>query len=134
MGLQCADIFFWSATYSCRSLGVFLFLLTVAVADTRKIYDLFSHVSKTILPISLWNTHLLFSYLARQQQAEVLLKSNQAWVMRRVIGPLPPEQGQSLEDMIDHDSSTMAARCQRNGEGAHGPPVVKLSQSSSSAV
>lgn len=106
----------------------------VAVADTRKIYDIFSHVSKTILPISLWNTHLLFSYLPRQQQAEVLLKSNQAWVMRRVIGPLPPEQGQSLEDMIDHDRSTMAARCQRNGVGAHGPPVVKLSQSSNSAV
>lgn len=55
-----------------------------------------------------------------------LLKSNQAWVMRRVIGPLPPEQGQSLEDMIDHDRSTMAAWCQRSGMGAHGPPAVKL--------
>lgn len=49
-----------------------------------------------------------------------LLKSNQAWVMRRVIGPLPPEQGQPPDDMIDHDRSTMAAWCQR---GAHGPPV-----------
>lgn len=46
--------------------------------------------------------------------------------MRRVIGPLPPEQGQSLEDMIDHDRSTMAAWCQRSGMGAHGPPAVEL--------
>lgn len=51
-----------------------------------------------------------------------LLKSNQAWVMRRVIGPLPPGQGQSLEDMIDHDRSTMAGWCQRGGTAAHGPP------------
>ncbi|KAA8584524.1 hypothetical protein FQN60_008309 [Etheostoma spectabile] len=55
------------------------------------------------------------------------LRSNQAWVMRRVIGPLPPEQGQSLEDMIDHERSTMAAWCQRGGIGAHGPPAVTLS-------
>lgn len=47
--------------------------------------------------------------------------------MRRVIGPLPPVQGQSLEDMIDHDRSTMAAWCQRDGMGAHGPPAVTLS-------
>lgn len=61
------------------------------------------------------------------------LKSNQAWVMRRVIGPLPPQQGQALEDVIDGDRSTMAARCQRSGADAHGPPAVKT-QSSSSAV
>lgn len=61
------------------------------------------------------------------------LKSNQAWVMRRVIGPLPLEQGQALEDVIDRDRSTMAAWCQRSGMGAHGPPVVKT-QSSNSAV
>lgn len=53
--------------------------------------------------------------------------------MRRVIGPLPLEQGQALEDVIDRDRSTMAAWCQRSGTGAHGPPVVKT-QSSNSAV
>lgn len=47
--------------------------------------------------------------------------------MRRVIGPLPLEQGQALEDVIDRDRSTMAAWCQRSGMDAHGPPVVKLS-------
>lgn len=47
--------------------------------------------------------------------------------MRRVIGPLPLEQGPSLEDMIDHDGSTMAAWCQRGGMGAHGPPAVTVS-------
>lgn len=62
------------------------------------------------------------------------LKSNQAWVMRRVIGPLPLEQGQALEDVIDRDRSTMAAWCQRSGMDAHGPPAVKKTQSSSSAV
>lgn len=61
------------------------------------------------------------------------LKSNQAWVMRRVIGPLPLQQGQALEDVIDGDRSTMAAWCQRSGTDAHGPPAVKT-QSSSSAV
>lgn len=47
--------------------------------------------------------------------------------MRRVIGLLPPGQGQSLEDMIDHDRSTMADWCQRGGMGAHGPPAATLS-------
>lgn len=45
--------------------------------------------------------------------------------MRRVIGPLPLEQGQALEDVIDRDRSTMAAWCQRSGMDAHGPPAVK---------
>lgn len=53
--------------------------------------------------------------------------------MRRVIGPLPLEQGQALEDVIDRDRSTMAAWCQRSGTGAQGPPAVKT-QSSNSAV
>lgn len=58
---------------------------------------------------------------------ETPFKSNQAWVMRRVIGPRPPGQGHSLEDMIDHDSSTMVAWCQRGGMGAHRPPAATLS-------
>ena len=49
--------------------------------------------------------------------------------MRRVIGPLPLEQGQALEDVIDRDRSTMAAWCQRSGTGAHGK-----TQPSNSAV
>lgn len=46
--------------------------------------------------------------------------------MRHVIGPLPPGQGQSLQDMIDHDRTTIAAWCQRGGMGAHGPPALTL--------
>jgi hypothetical protein len=37
--------------------------------------------------------------------------------MRCVIGALPPEQGQSLEDMIDHDRHTIETWCQRGGIG-----------------
>lgn len=53
-------------------------------------------------------------------------KSDQACVMSRVIGPLPPGQGHSFEDMIDHDRSTKAAWCQRGGMGAHRPPAATL--------
>ncbi len=87
-----------------------------------------------IFPLSLplFHTHLFSSSFSPDSNrlkcpGTTPLRSNQAWVMRRVIGPLPPEQGQSLEDMIDHDRSTMAAWCQRGGMGAHGPPAVTLS-------
>ena len=45
-------------------------------------------------------------------------RGNQARVTRRVIGALPPAQGQSLEDMIDHDRHTIETWCQRGGIGS----------------
>lgn len=78
------------------------------------------------------HTHLLSSSFSPDSNrlrcpGTTPLRSNQAWVMRRMIGPLPPGQGQPLEDMIDHDRITMAAWCQRGGMGAHGPPAATLS-------
>ena len=45
------------------------------------------------------------------------LRSYQAWVMRRVIGPLPPEQGQSFGG---HDWSWQGHNGSLVSEGCHG--------------